>query len=477
MIPESVNSIGDDVFPCCNIESISVDTGNRNYASVDGVLFDKDIKTLIQYPAGKNNIFYEIPNSVTSIEVGAFDHCSLESVIIGNNVTSIKDDAFSGSSLTSITIPDSVISIGTFAFYGSGLESAIIGKNVASIGDYAFKSCGALSQVYYLGTSDIANSDHVFNDCTSLNNVTVPNDYNGRYFCGKPVSNCLTTGTCGENAKWILNGDTKTLVICGTGKMTSGTWDKNSIKSVVIENGITSIGDEVFFSCSSLKSVVMGDNVDSIGNSAFSSCSALTSITIPDSVTSIGDNAFYCCSSLTNVTIPNSIISIGDEVFFSCSSLKSVIIGDNVSSIGNSAFSSCSALTSITIPTSVTSIGSGAFQNCEKLTSITIPNSVTSIGDSAFSGCSSLINVTIPASVASIGSSVLENCNKLESISVDADNLNYTSVDGVLFDKKIKTLIQYPIGNSSISYEIPNCVNSIENSAFSGCSSLRSVYL
>ncbi len=164
---------------------------------------------------------------------------------------------------------------------------------------------------------------------------------------------------------------------------------------------------------SSVKKVVIEDGVTSIGNWAFYKCTSLTTITIPDSVTSIGDWAFYKCTSLTTITIPDSVTSIGEAAFRGCSSLTSITIPDSVTSIGDAAFSHCSNLKSITIPDSITSIGKYAFCNCSSLTSITIPNSVTSIGESALAGCVNLTSITIPKSVTSIGSGVFDGCNNL----------------------------------------------------------------
>ena len=146
-----------------------------------------------------------------------------------------------------------------------------------------------------------------------------------------------------------------------------------------------------------------------------------------------------------------------------------------VTKIGSLAFSGCSSLTSVTIPNSVTSIGSYAFDGCSFLTSVTIPNSVTNIGNYAFSWCSKLTSVTIPNSVASIGYSAFSHCSSLTSINVDINNPNYSSLDGVLFNKDKTTLIQYPIGNTRSEYTIPNSVTSIGGSAFWSCSSLTSV--
>ncbi|MBP65471.1 MAG: hypothetical protein CL727_06880, partial [Chloroflexi bacterium] len=149
-------------------------------------------------------------------------------------------------------------------------------------------------------------------------------------------------------------------------------------------------------------------------------------------------------------------------------------IPDSVTSIGGGAFLGCNGLASITIPDSVTSIGSRVFEDCSGLTSVTISNNVTSIGEKAFWGCSSLTNVTIPDSVASIGAWAFNGCRSLTSIEVGKGNAEYSSDDGVLFDKSQTRLIQFPFGKSG-HYTITDSVTSIGNGAFLGCSSLTSV--
>ena len=201
---------------------------------------------------------------------------------------------------------------------------------------------------------------------------------------------------------------------------TTAPWDsqRNKIKTVVIKDGVTSIGKYAFFWCSGLTSITIPNSVTSIGEHAFANCSGLTSITIPNSVTSIGNGAFSGCSGLTSITIPNSVTSIGNGAFFGCSGLTSITIPNSVKSIGNETFSYCLGLTSITIPNSVKSIGEHAFDGCSGLTSVTIPNSVTSLGKYAFYGCSGLTSITIPNSVTNIGKSAFYKCTGLTSITI-----------------------------------------------------------
>ena len=196
-------------------------------------------------------------------------------------------------------------------------------------------------------------------------------------------ANAKSSGTCGANLKWLLTDD-GVLTISGKGEMYDysyrGPW------------GPAPWGD-------SIKRVIIGDGVTTIGDDALSGCSSLTSVTIPNSVTTIGDDAFIGCSSLTSVTIPNSVTTIGDGAFGGCSSLTSVTIGNSVTIIGESAFSGCSSLTSVNIPNSVTTIGSEAFSRCTNLKKVNIGKSVKDIGEYAFNKCTSITQISSEAVV------------------------------------------------------------------------------
>ena len=191
---------------------------------------------------------------------------------------------------------------------------------------------------------------------------------------------------------------------------------------------------------------------------AFEDCAGLISITLPDSVTSIGGYAFEGCSSLTSIIIPNTVTSISDYTFRDCTSLTSVIIPDSVTNIGDYAFDGCLSLKTVTIPSGVLTIERCAFNDCSNLEKIEIPDTVTSISEGVYN-------------------SIFNGCGSLVAINVDKNNVNYSSVDGVLFNKNQTTLIKYPANKADASYIISSDVVSISDKAFYGCKNLTSIII
>ena len=336
---------------------------------------------------GLTNVVFEEDSNLTSIGYGSFAGCSnLKTINLeATKLEEIERFAFQEcSSLTSITIPDSVTSIGDYAFsYCSSLTSITIPESVTSIGSDAFRNCIGLTSITFEDMTGLTNiGTYIFDGCDNVKQLT------------------------------IQSGEVKDLDFS----------DLSNLTTVILGNGVTSIGDSAFYNCSGLETVDFGDNSQLmyIGDQAFYECSSLTSITIPESVTSIGSYAFHNCNSLTPITIPESVTSIGDFAFSYCSSLTSITIPDSVTSIGDYAFGSCSSLETVNFEgeSKLTSIEQYAFFNCRSLSSITIPESVTSIGSSAFESCTSLISITIPDSVTSIGSYAFRYCSSLTSITI-----------------------------------------------------------
>lgn len=338
-----------------------------------------------------------------------------------------------------------------------------------------------------------------------------------------------TSGTCGENLTWTLDGE-GTLTISGTGAMEEYEWrsdvpwyqSRDSIKTVVIENGAASISDYAFYICTNLVSVTVPDSVTVIGKNAFYNCRSLTSVTFAGEcqLATIGKSAFDRCESLTDVsitdmdawcridfgdssanpmccaqnirlngskiasvtvpegvtelkytfygfknlirvTLPKSLTDIGEETFYNCTSLTNLTIPDGVTAIGDSACFRCTSLSSVTIPASVTTIGSSAFYDCTSLTSVTIPEGVTSIGSSAFWNCTSLTGITIPDGVTAIGSSAFHGCSSLTGITIPE---GVTSIGDSAFWRC-----------NRLTITLPESVTSIGEDAFYSCSSLVSV--
>lgn len=225
----------------------------------------------------------------------------------------------------------------------------------------------------------------------------------------------IASGNCGESVTYQITGTEEegyTLSINGSGEMqnysgTSSPWYSYNIKSVIINSGVTRIGDNAFLGCSKLTSVSLPDSVTSIGNYAFKYCSNLTSINFHEKLTSIGIHAFFDCSSLTSISLPDSIKSIGEGAFKNCSGLMDVSFPKGLTSIEYEVFSGCSSLTSINLPAGVTSIGAKAFCDCSSVTSINLPDSLMSIKHSAFCNCDSLTSLIIPKSVTFIGANAV----------------------------------------------------------------------
>lgn len=279
------------------------------------------------------------------------------------------------------------------------------------------------------------------------------------------------SGTCGTDASYTFDAETGLLTISGTGKISDKMFLGNeSIKSVIIEEGITSVGNSVFEGCTNLTSAIVPNSVSEIGYSMFYQCKNLTSVVLPDKISVIGGGMFEECFSLTDVTLPEGLTIIGRNFFYSCKKLEKINIPESVTKIDEAAFFGCTNLSDIIIPDAVTSIGKSAFSSCKSLTNITISANITSIGAYGFSGCSGLSQITVDENNTVYDSR--GNCNAI--IETAANKLLFGCKNTVI-PNDITT-----IGSDSFSYcsgltsiIIPNSVTYIDMYAFYGCSGLR----
>ena len=183
----------------------------------------------------------------------------------------------------------------------------------------------------------------------------------------------------------------------------------SKIRSVTIQQNVTSIGKRAFDGCSALTTLSLGEDIQTIGNYAFENCTSLTGVTIPQSVTSIGYYAFEGCTHLNPLTIKGPITSMGNYAFAGSTYLTSLTLYDDIQTIGNFAFLGSTSLKTVTLPKNLTSIGEYAFACCSELESITIPEKVKTINPKTFADCSKLEYIILPAGLTTFNDS-LENC-------------------------------------------------------------------
>ena len=325
----------------------------------------------------------------------------------------------------------------------------------------------------------------------------------------------IASGTCGadgDNLTWELTAG-GLLTISGTGAMAGylkAPWYsyRDTVCRIMIENGVTSIGQRAFERCSQATSVTIPDSVTSIGYAAFSGCaklgdvelpegitrisghtfsgcSSLTEMVIPDTVTDIGEYAFQNCSNLARVEIPEGVKTIDQYVFGNCYDLDGVILPDSLTSLQQGAFYYCTSLTSIIIPEGVTAIKHDMFAGCNKLTSVTIPDSVTTIEKFAFCDCVALESLVLPETITDIKHNAFDGCVSLTEMDLP-DSLTYIATDlfagctrlaNVSIPDGVTTIGEGPFRGCVAlkNLDLPESLTYIDSGAFSGCTGLTSI--
>jgi len=234
-------------------------------------------------------------------------------------------------------------------------------------------------------------------------------------------------GTCGEkDPSCVVNWkfDNGVLTIYGKGSIedykstTSTPWynQRSIVTKIVIEDGITHIGDNSFAGFTNAESVEISDSVTSIGKKSFSTCYSLVNLKLSNNLVKIGDSAFYACTHLTDFKIPNSVIEIGKLAFEECRALTKIELNNGNIELGFGVFRECVSLTSVSLPNGIKEISDSLFTQCTALSSITIPSSVTRIGQEAFFYCENLSTFEVPGNVKSVGTMAFGYCWSMTSI-------------------------------------------------------------
>lgn len=427
-IPGSVIGIGYDAFVSCdNLANISVTATNPAYSSSNGVLFDKAMDSLIQYPIALTNNSYTVPAGVGTISDDAFYGApALASVVLPRSVASIGNDAFAYCvALNAVYFAGNAPGVGSYAFYETGFGGGIIAYYLPGTTGWtqfssAIGSSLAASNFWYQANPQIissgpnfgvqkgqfgfliswaTNATLIVDACTSVSNpIWLPISTN---------SVAATNGTAAfADAQWSIF-PTRFYRI----RTASSQFEYSTSLGAITITGYTGASASV-----SIPATINGYPITGIGNTAFANDANLKSVTIPGSVTNIGDFAFEG-SGLTSVNIPASVISLGQSVFALCNSLTNISVD-----INNPAYSGSSGVlfdkagstlvqypagltgSSYTIPNGVRKIGDRAFYGTSSLSSITIPGTVTAIGDNEFTYCIALTTVYFGGNAPSVGS-------------------------------------------------------------------------
>lgn len=279
------------------------------------------------------------------------------------------------------------------------------------------------------------------------------------------TDNNIVSADTKPNVTWNYDSKTATLTFSGEGDIRElmdtfeTPWEKyeNDIQYINLTENIFSSKEKVFSKYPNLVSVDVDKNNPYYTSEngvlfnknrtelfVYPSCKTDSTYVVPSTVKTIEDYSFYTCNKLEKITIPNGVKKIPTSCFEKCKNLKSVVL-----------------------PNSIIEISFNAFEDCENLTNITISNNVKVINFRAFKNCTSLKSVYIPKATTTLYNETFSNCTDLESINIDRNNKKYTSVGGVLFDKKKVTLIQYPPSKKATSFTVPNTVKTIKSEAFS----------
>ena len=350
------------------------------------------------------------------------------------------------------------------------------------------------------------NKNHVVADGACIN-CGLPESSDGLVFelnsDGKSYT-LVDIGTCTETD--IVIGLYNDLPVTVIGMLA---FYKDDISTVAINDCVLKIRSGAFSGCEKLTSVSIGRGVKEIETDAFVDSLGIcelvvsqynivyksvdnnlyskdgktllwyapgrkdTSFTVPDGVTEIGERAFWRIPRLVDVTIPEGVTVIGEQAFYECPAIESVAIPDTVLEMEYGAFCKCTSLKSVVIPGG--SVGGCAFYGCSSLSSVTVADGVTSFGNDAFSACTSLAEITIPATLTTLGDCPFYGCTSLADINVDNNNPAYKSVDGNLYTKDGKTLIQYAIAKTDTQFTIPDGVEVIAGLAFYGCTAIEQI--
>lgn len=485
IIPESVTHIAETAFEGCSGEAIiNCKIGDNAF---EGASFSKVIinNTIVGKEAFMNCVYLKhisLPNTITTIPYCTFQNCAIENMVIPESVISIEEGAFSGcAKLKNIVIPESVEVLGPYVFCDCpALQEIKMPTTMTSVGEGAFGNCTSLIECRIPdGVKSL--EDKTFHNCRNLTTLHLPTtitSLSGAFYGCDRLSQLHLADIntwlklTPTNPEGFLGGEVP-FAASGQGDIyVSG----ELLTDLVIPNNILTIHGSLFRNCTSLKSLTIGSRVTRVGANAFDGCSNLSTIVFSKSTTTYEWRAFYGtgikeltitkniannnsgayifggCRELTNVIIQDDVTIIPVGMFGNVTKLVNIIIPESVTSIGDSAFSGCFALQNIDMHDGITNIGGSVFCNCMSLAEITIPKGTTEIKGSVFDGCKSLKKVNMHNDITSIGRHAFKDCHALETLTLPK-NLTTIGNEAFWYCHSLK-YIDIPEGVKNIGYQV-----------------------
>ncbi|MCQ2455427.1 MAG: leucine-rich repeat protein [Clostridia bacterium] len=506
IIPDTVETIQRNAFyNCialteltmpCSAEICSDDYSFYNCSNIEKLTLTKGTGTMQNYAYNKTP-WYDSRSNFSAL-------------VLSDGITNISDMAFFGcSNLEYITFPINSYTVGSRAFEGTkwiknqasadGLYivdgilldaptasgDVIIPNGVTEIADYALYGYGNITSVI-IPDSVVKIGDYAFGQ--SIKKLTIPCSFNN--YTEKAFEKCT--------------GLTELVMTKGTGTMPSFSathlytpwyYSANTLKNIILEDGITNIGRSVFSGLTKLTDISIPNTVISIENSAFSGDSSLEKLLLPNSVLNINTGAFNNCTALKELTMPcSAVIAEYTTTFGNCTkiekitltkgtgtmpsfggnykctpwyisrvNLKELNIEDGIVNIGSNMFFGNTSISTLSLPNSITQIGSSAFYGCTNLKNIEIPENVIAIGIGAFNGCTSLKTIVIPDKVTILEASTFSGCTGLENVKLSK---NLESINAGCFSSCGLTDIFIPV-----------TVNNIGSTSFVNCNLLKTAYI
>ena len=439
-IPNGVTTIGFSAFNGC--------------IKLEKIKFSSNLDTVCENAFNNTKWFNNQSNGLVYVGKVAYkykgDMQRNTKITVKSDTVSISESAFKDcANLTAILIPSSVKHIDKYAFYNcQGLTKLNFNDGIERIENDAFGSCEKLTSVNFSETLKSIGA-FAFVECKKLSEITIPQSVTsvGEYaFSGCENLASVTVsddlpyvgGRAFEKTKWLNSQPDGVVYIGKSAYGYKGDMPKNTELS--LKSGITNISGYAFYEEKNLTSVKIPETVSRIGNWAFLDCEGLKNVNIPDGVKRIESWTFSNCSSLTNITVPDSVTVLDGLAFSYCTNLKNIELSKNL-----------------------TEIGMGALSHCTSLETIDIPDSVIIMDNIAMAGCSELKSVNIGSNLKTVGGQVFAGCTSLEKVNVNLNNKNYTSENGIWYDKNKTKIILYPYNKKDSAYTTPTSLKELCN--------------